>query len=93
MQIDPTSDAYIFSCIHKVYNEKFRRYVYYYWVAKHVKAPTVEKKVASCSFQHGQQHCNLRFVLTTCTSTTYEGLIWEDFANFFNLISNARGEK
>jgi hypothetical protein len=44
VQINPTYDAYIFSCIHKVYNEKFRRYVYYYWFAKHVKAPTVEKK-------------------------------------------------
>jgi hypothetical protein len=82
VQIDVTYNEYIFSCIDKLYNEKVSKNLYYQWVAKHVKAPKVERKVGSSNFQHVQQDHNLIFTLTTCTLTMNEDLISKRFSRF-----------
>jgi hypothetical protein len=55
VQIDATFNKYIFSCIDEIYNEKIRKNLYYQWVAKHVKAPKVERKVSFYNFENVQQ--------------------------------------
>jgi hypothetical protein len=52
VQMDVTFNKYISSCIHEIYNGKVRNNLYYQWVAKHVKAERVERKMSFYNFEH-----------------------------------------
>ncbi len=73
--------------INNLYKEKYVKFLYYQWVAKHVviQVGNDARKVGHCKFQRALASCSLRFTHTTCT-TTNQNLEWEDFVDFFHLI-------
>jgi len=72
--------------IQKIYNEKYNKFIYYWWVAQHIAIPHLAtkwaKRMGSLRFLWAQMNCNFRFTLIFYIINKNENLIWEDFGNF-----------
>lgn len=74
--------------INEVYKERFSKYLYYCWIAKHVISQVGKniRKIQICIFQRAPINYNLIFTPIDCKTTTNENLKWEKIRNFFELI-------
>jgi hypothetical protein len=71
-----------------VYNEKFKKFLYYYWVAKYIVPYCKTKSSNKKKFQQIIVHCTLIFSSRACITTIDFDLASKDFSNFYTLIFN-----
>ncbi len=67
-------------------NQKFQKYLDYYWMQKSIVC-----NVTPRSFKRARDHLShinhfYIFLPTTCTTTKYVNLDWNDFAKFYKLL-------
>jgi len=86
LKVDLTFDEAIFSYINKIYIEKFSKYIYYCWVIKFVKNPSVQRRKENHKQWVVTKLHRQIFTLIAYIETTNENLVWLDFENQFNFI-------
>jgi hypothetical protein len=74
--------------IERLYNQKFKNYIYYHWIQQSIyksyKITTLKKN----KYQLTPINCTLQFVPIICTNTFNVNLKWDDFFYFRALITS-----
>lgn len=75
--------------IENIYNDKYNKFIYYYWVVKHITTPqvvTCVKRARFYKFHQIQVQNILKFIPITCSTTTNKNLVSENFEEFWKFI-------
>jgi hypothetical protein len=84
-------DENTIACIDKIYKESFNKFMDFHWIAKFVVLLVIKTITTmwQVRFLKAQTQCTIRYIPTTCTTTTYEDLGWTNFSNIFYLINTS----
>jgi hypothetical protein len=78
---------YEIKIINHIYNQRFKKYLDYHWIQQSTVQSARSRRFKRARDQLFHINHSYKFLPTTCTSTKYVDVIWEDFANFYILIT------
>jgi len=76
--------------IDQFYNQKFKKFLYNYWVQKSIIHKYNLGSHKRGKFYLALRNCNFLYTLIACTKTTYQNLVRDDFEQFYALITSSQ---
>jgi hypothetical protein len=75
--------------IDQLYNQKFKKFLYYYWVQSSIIHKHNLSSHKKGKFYLAPRNHSLLYTPTTCTKTIDHNLVWDEFEQFYASITSS----
>jgi hypothetical protein len=83
IKVKETSDECKIVIINKLYSERYKKILCYYWLTTNIpKQPKTNKRLGSHKFPQARLNCGLKFTSTTYTISIDDNLVRANFHIF-----------